>query len=210
VTTVQGTYLGWEEPQHLAGCKRPQWSVDFRTDSDQFRYEYRGGDSRSHSCPNEDCGHSNQYPRTTVRVVCTSCQAALVVRGEDCGISQGMTRNTTHGYGLPPRRVAGLLLWPGEPFIDFGRLSTDEPYDLLVTRPGVKRVTRPDVVGVIMQTRGKRGAVTWSAAVDPRDSKYLRGRIDWARRSGDDGALRTVTAAARWIGARLAEAGCES
>ncbi|MFF7521218.1 hypothetical protein [Streptomyces pseudovenezuelae] len=202
MTTVQATYLGWEQPEHLEGCKRPQWSVDFRTDPEEFR---RRHDGEAHSCPNEDCGHDDRYPRTTVRVVCTSCQAALVVRGEDCGISQGTTANTTYGYGLPPRRIAGLLLWPGEPFLDFGRLSSDEPYDLLVTRPGVKSVTRADVVGVIMQTRGKRGAITWSAAVDPRDSKYLRGRIDWARHSADDGALRTVTAAARWVGARLAE-----
>lgn len=206
MTTVQSTYLGWDQPEHLDGCKRPVWSVDFRTDPEEFRYRYHGDSSEPHSCPNEDCGHGDRYPRTTVRVVCTSCQAALVVLGEHASVQQGMTRTTTYGYGLPPRRVAGLLLWPGEPFIDFGRLSTDEPYDLLVTRPGVKRVSRADVVGVIMQTRGKRGAITWSAATDPRDNKYARGGIDWARRSGDDGALRTVTAAARWIGARLAEA----
>lgn len=205
MTTVQSTYLGWEQPEHLAACKRPQWSVDFRTDPEEFRYRYDGGNSHPHSCPNEDCEHGDRYPRTTVRIVCTSCQAALVIRGEDCGTSRGMTANTTHGYGLPPRKVAGLLLWPGEPFLDLGRFRSDEPYDFLVTRPGVQQVTRADVVGVIMQTRGKRNAVTWSAATDPRDSKYLRGRIDWSRRSGDEGTLRTVMAAARWIAARLAE-----
>lgn len=202
MTTVQATYLGWEQPEHLASCKRPQWSVDFRTDEGEFRERFSGD---AHTCPNDECGHGDRYPRTTVRIVCPSCQAAVVIRGEDCHTSRGMTANTTYGYGLPPRRVAGLLLWPGEPFLDFGRLRTDEPYDLLVTRPGVQRVTRADVVGVIMQTRGKRSAITWSAATDPRDSKYLRGRIDWARHSSDDGTLRTVTAAARWIAARLAE-----
>lgn len=205
MTTVQATYLGWEQPEHLAGCKRPAWNVDFRTDPEEFRYRYAGGDSHPHSCPNDECEHGDRYPRTTVRIVCTSCQVAVVIVGEECHTSRGMTANTTHGFGLPPRKVAGLLLWPGEPFLDFGRLSTDEPYDFLVTGPGVKRVTRANVVGVIMQTRGKRGGVTWSAAVGPCDSKYLRGRIDWSRHSGDETTLRTVMAAARWVGARLAE-----
>lgn len=202
MTTVQSTYLGWEQPEHFEGCKRPVWNVDFRTDPEEFRKRHEGD---AHACANDECQHGDRYPRTTVRVVCTSCQAAVVIVGEDCHTSRGRTANTTHGFGLPPRKLAGLLLWPGEPFLNFGRLSTDEPYDLLVTRPGVKRVVRADVVGVIMQTRGKRGAVTWSAAVDPRDSKYLRGRIDWSRHSGDDATLRSVTAAARWIAARLAE-----
>lgn len=206
MTTVQDTYLGWEQPEHLASCKQPAWNVDFRTDPEEFRHRH---DGVAHSCPNEGCQHGDRYPRTTVRVVCTSCQAATVISGEDCGISQGRAATTTYGYGLPPRRIAGLLLWPGEPFLDFGRLSTDEPYDLLVTQPGVQRVTRADVVGVIMQTRGKRGGVVWSAAVGPRDSKYLRGRIDWSRNSGDDQVLRSVTAAAKWVAAQLppAEAG---
>lgn len=202
MTTVQSTYLGWEQPEHLASCKCPQWSVDFRTDPEEFRHRHDGA---AHACANDECGHGDRYPRSTVRIVCTSCQAAVVIRGEECSTSRGMTANTTYGYGLPPRRVAGLLLWPGEPFLNIGRLRSDEPYDFLVTRTGVKRVTRADVVGVIMQTRGKRNAVTWSAAAGPRDSKYMRGRIDWTRRSSDDGTLRTVTAAARWIGARLAE-----
>ena len=203
MTTVQSTYLGWEQPEHKAGCKKPAWSVDFRTDPEEFRYRYNGGDSRPHECPNEDCGHGDRYPRTTVRVVCTSCQAAVVIVGEHCHASRGATATTTRGYGLPPRRVAGLLLWPGEPFLDFGRLGSDEPYDFLDTRPGVKAVTRADVVGVIMQTRGKRGGVTWSAATDPRDSKYLRGRIDWARNSGDDSTMRSVTAAEKRVAAQL-------
>jgi len=202
VTTVQDTYLGWEQPEHLAGCKRPAWNVDFRTDPEEFRDRY-GGDA--HTCPNDECGHGDRYPRTTVRIVCTTCQAAIVIRGEECHTSRGVTANTTHGFGLAPRKVAGLLLWPGEPWLNVGRLRGDEPYDFLLTRPGVKRVTRADVVGVVMQTRGKRGGITWSAAVGPRDSKYLRGRIDWSRHSGDDATLRSVMAAARWVGARLAE-----
>lgn len=201
MTTVQATYLGWEQLEHLASCKRPAWQVDFRTDEDEIRARY-GGDA--HDCSNDECVHGDRYAKTTVRIVCTSCQAALVIEGEGCSASLGMTANTTYGYGLPPRKLAGLLLWPGEPFLDFGRLRTGEPYDFLVTRPGVKHVTRADVVGVIMQTRGKRNAVTWSAAVGPRDNRYARGRVDWTRHSGDDATLRTVAAAARWIAAQLA------
>lgn len=206
MTTVQSTYLGWEQPEHLDGCKRPVWHVDFRTDPEEFRGRHDGA---AHACANDECGHGDRYPRTTVRVVCTSCQAALVIQGDDCHTSWGRTADTTYGFGLPPRKLAGLLLWPGEPFLDFGRYRSDEPYDLLVTRPGVKRVAREDVVGVIMQTRGKRGAVTWSAAVGPRDSKYLRGRIDWSRHSGDDATLRSVTAAARWVAANQMQGGAE-
>lgn len=206
MTTVQSTYLGWEQPEHLAGCKRPVWHVDFRTEPEEFRGRH---DGEAHACANDDCQHGDRYPRTTVRVVCISCQAAVVIEGEHAGVSRGMTANTTCGFGLPPRRLAGLLLWPGEPFLDFGRLRSDEPYDFLVTGLGVKAVTRENVVGVIMQTRGKRGAVTWSAAVGPRDSKYLRGRIDWSRRSGDDVTLRSVTAAARWVAANQAQGGAE-
>jgi hypothetical protein len=198
VTTVQDTYLGWEQLEHLAGCKRPSWAVDFHTDPEEFRARY-GGDA--HACANDECQHGDRYPRTTVRIVCPSCQAAFVIRGEECHISQGMTANTTWGFGLQPRKVAGLLLWPGEPFLNFGRLRADEPYDFLVTRPGVQRVTKADVVGVIMQTRGKLGGTTWSAAVGPRDSKYGRDRINWSRHSTDDKPLRTVTAAAKWIAA---------
>lgn len=206
VTTAIETYLGWEQPEHLAGCKRPMWAVDFRTDPEEFRYRYNGGDSQPHSCPNEDCGHGDRYPRTTVRIVCPSCQAAIVIRGEDAHTSRGMTANTTHGFGLPPRKVAGLLLWPGEPFLSFGRLSSDEPYDFVVTRLGVKRVTETDVVGQISQSRGKRNAVTWTAAALPApNGRYGYGRIRWSQVSGEASPLRTVMGAARWVAARLAE-----
>ncbi|GEC02989.1 hypothetical protein SSP24_06440 [Streptomyces spinoverrucosus] len=198
MTTVQDTYLGWEQPEHLPTCERAQWLVDFRTGEGEFRERFSGD---AHKCPNDVCGHGDWYERTTVRIVCPSCQVAFVFRGEG-DINSGTLANTTHGYGLPPRRVAGLLLWPGEPFLNFGRMSSDEPYDFLVTRPGVQRVTRADVVGAIMQTRGRRGGITWTAAVEPRDSKYSPGQIDWARDSGDT-ALRSVTAAAKWIGAQL-------
>lgn len=205
MTTAIDTYLGWDEPQHYDGCKRPMWSVAFRRDEKELRG--RGG-LEAHDCANESCQHGDWYPRTTVRVVCTSCQAAVVVRGEDAGKSWGSAANTTHGYGLPPRRLAGLLLWPGEPYLNFGRLSSDEPYDLVVTRLGVKKVSEADVVGLISQSFGKRGGTTWTAAAVPSpDGSYGAGqRIRWSKVSTEGSPLRTVAAAARWVGARLAEA----
>lgn len=205
MTSVIETYLGWDEPQHLAGCKRPSWSVDFRTDDNEFRERNGGG---KHACPNESCDHGDRYPRTTVRVVCTSCQAALVIRGEEAHARWGITANSTYGYGLPPRRLAGLLLWPGEPWLKVDRLGNTDPYDFVVTRPGVKRPAEADVVGTITQGRGKRGAVIWTATALPDpNGKVGYGRIRWSCVSDDaDGTpLRSVAAAAKWITARLAE-----
>ncbi|MFD6035284.1 hypothetical protein ACFWHF_12190 [Streptomyces griseoincarnatus] len=199
MTSVLETYLGWDEPRHLASCKRPAWSVDVRTDHDELRDRLGGG---KHACANDECRHGDRYPRTTVRIVCRSCQAALVVRGEDASTSQGMTASTTHGYGQPPRTVAGLLLWPGEPWLYFGRLASDEPYDFVVTRKGVTRVTEADVVGVITQNRTKRRAVIWDAGALPTPGKY--GRFNFGA-TNEDKPARTVAAAAKWIAARLAE-----
>jgi hypothetical protein len=201
VTSVLETYLGWDEPRHLVDCKRPAWSVDVRTDRDEFRGRH---DGEAHACPNEACQHSDRYERTTVRIVCRSCQAALVVSGEDASTSQGKTATTTYGYGMPPRTVAGLLLWPGEPWLDLGRFRTDEPHDFVVTRKGVARVTEADVVGVINQGRGKRGAVTWNAGALPAPGKYQW--FNWGV-TNDDKPARTVAAAAKWIAAQLAETG---
>lgn len=205
MTITLETYVGWEEPQHFAGCKSPRWLVDWRTDDKQLRRRYEGV---AHECANDECQHGGWFQRTTVRIVCPSCQLAVVIRGEEAGTSEGTAAATTHGYGLPPRKVAGLLLWPGEPYLHYGRLSSDEPYDFVVTGPRVKKVTEADVVGTISQSRGKRDAVTWSATALPSpEGPYGYGRIRWAKASTDGSPLRTVNAAARWVGARLAEAG---
>lgn len=197
MTQVLETYLGWEEPQHLAGCKSPSWSVDFRTDQEEIRDRLGGG---AHTCPNDTCQHSDRYQQTTVRIVCRSCRAALVVRGEEASTRQGWS--VTDGYGMPPRTMAGLLLWPGEPWLNFGRLSSTEPYDYLVTRKGVTRPAEPDVVGTITQSRGKRGGIQWHATALPTPGKYVR--FNWGATNADESA-RTVAAAAKWIAARLAE-----
>ncbi|MFJ6659674.1 hypothetical protein ACIQNG_25475 [Streptomyces sp. NPDC091377] len=199
MTSVLETYLGWEQPGHLAGCKRPSWLVDIRTDRDEFRGR-DGGDA--HKCANEECGHGDRYERSTVRIVCPSCQAAVVVRGEDASVRRGTVANLTHGYGLPARTVAGLLLWPGEPWLRLGRYDSAEPYDFLVTGKGVTRPAEADVVGVITRRSGKRGGVVWSAAARPSPGRYSR--FNWGV-SNEDCPARTIAAAAKWIADRLSE-----
>ena len=201
MTTVASTYLGWEQPQHFDGCARPQWTVDYRTENGVFRGRHGGV---GHKCRNEECDHdSDRYTRTTVRMVCLSCTAAFLFAGEG-DRSWGSAKTVTWGYGQAPRKMAGLLLWPGEPFLTYGRLSSDEPWDYLVTRPGVTRVSEADVVGVISQARGERGAVRWSVvAVRSEDGPYGLSPLRFARA---EERMRSVAAAAKWIAAALTEA----
>ncbi|QQM44974.1 hypothetical protein [Streptomyces liliifuscus] len=198
MTTVQDTYLGWDLLRHFKGCTRPQWTVDVRREDDAFRARHEGP---KHECPNDACHHGDRYERTTVRIVCTSCQMAHVIRSEE-GLHSSSTKNATHGYGQPPRKTAGLLLWPGEPLLGWGRLSTDEPWDFLITRPGVTRVTEADVVGVVNQVRGKRGAVRWSAvAVRSEAGPYGLSPLRFAHA---EERMASVPAAAKWAAALLA------
>ncbi|MEV8395630.1 MULTISPECIES: hypothetical protein [Bacillati] len=199
MSSVLDTYLGWELLSHAPQCKRPAWTIDIRTGDSKYR-ALHGGDR--HACANEDCGHSSSYAETAVRIVCVSCGVAELVTGEGTGRSSGSTRHL--GYGLQPRRVAGLYLYPGEPFLSWGRLSTSEPFDFLVTAERVERVEERHVVGEIAQGRGSRGAVRWSAAALPsEDGKYGYGRLRWTH---VEVGLKSVAAAAKWIAARRAEA----
>ncbi len=200
MTTVTATYLGWDELQHFDGCTKPAWTVDMRTEPDTFR---RPVSVDKHECPVEECWHGSRYERTTVRIVCLSCQAACTVESED-GVRRGSSKTVTDGYGQPPRRIAGLLLWPGDPFLSWGRMSTDEPWDFIVTRPGVTRVTQDDVVGVISQARGKRGALCWSVvAVRDEAGPYGLRPLRFAHAAE---RLRSVPATAKWIAAQLVDA----
>ncbi|MEV6614236.1 hypothetical protein AB0N31_10510 [Streptomyces sp. NPDC051051] len=206
------TYLGWEQPQHRTGCKRPSWEIGLRREENAYRRTWHGDPPLTHSCPQEECGHGNSYEQTMVRIVCRSCGAAQVITGEatvDTGTT--MTSTKTLGYGLPPRQAAGLLLWPGQPWLDFGRAVDDEPHDFVVTRTGTKEVTKDTVVGQISQGRGKLGGILWTALAvpDPQGPYGYGQHVRWAHASDGRGRggspLRTVAAAARWIGARLAE-----
>ncbi|MCX4787663.1 hypothetical protein OG369_16160 [Streptomyces sp. NBC_01221] len=186
---VQDTYLGWRELGHGPDCPRPSWTVDVR-DDEHYRSTYGGAVAR-HSCPNEDCDHDGSYPRTTVRVVCRTCHAAHVISGESGSSRRTTTRST--GFGEAPRRVAGLYLWPGQPWFD------DDPHEFLVTRSKPERVRPADVVGKIHEGRGPRGGKQFSAVALPRpNGTYGIGTLRWARvKEG----LPSCSAAAKWIAA---------
>lgn len=211
---VQTTYLGWERLTHARICKKPSWEVDVRTD-DETRYRGRYGEPRpAHKCDDEDCGHGNSFAQITVRVVCRSCGIAEVITGEhndDTGRST--TRISTLGYGMAPRKVAGLFLWPGQPWLALGRAATGEPHDFLVTatRPAGDLVTAADVVGQITQSRGQRGGVVWNAlAVADPAGPYGTYRVREglvAFRFCQEGTLRSIAAAAKWIAQQQANGG---
>ena len=193
---------GWQALAHGAGCAAPSWQVDIRREE---RYRPRRG-GPAHSCPNadEECGHSDRYERITVRAVCTSCGAARLISGEEH--SQAYTTTAELGYGSAPIRKAGLWLWPGPP-LDSGWLDTG-PWDYLVTRERVARVTADDVVALVGQGRGPRGGTTWWAvAVPDPNGKYGYSPLRHARNATDEGArLSSLGAAVRWVAAALAAA----
>lgn len=212
------TYLGWEQPQHFDGCKKPSWDVGIREVKDRYRHSGYGEEHVKHACADKEfCSHGTSFTELVVRVVCNSCGAARLVTGEATeatGESIGSAKD--FAYGLPPRKVAGLLLWPALPWLGVGRLSSDEPHDFVVTRPTVKQatqVTADTVVGQITQSMGKlRGRVWSTLAVPCPDGPYGRlvSEVRYAHANDGHGQggspLRNVTAAARWIAARLAEA----
>ncbi|MFJ5059056.1 hypothetical protein ACIP96_06505 [Streptomyces nigra] len=208
------TYLGWDVPQHREGCKRPSWDVAVRTDEHEVRKSWPGESTR-HECQGRDgdCGHGNSFTKVTVRVVCVSCGAAQLVTGEDTEDTRTVMETSTAalGYGLGPRQAAGLLLWPGQPWLDLDELRAEEPFDFVLTRTGVKKVTADVVVGQITQRTGQRRGVVWSALAvpDPNGQFGLDQHVRWAHANDGRGRggspLRTVRAAARWVAARLAE-----
>lgn len=212
MTSALDSYLGWEKPEHRRECKRPEWDVTFRTEEKAYRHVGYGEAPLKHQCTDEYCEHGNSFDQTVIRIVCKSCGAARVISGEkteDTG--ETITSTTYLGYGLAPRKVAGLLLWPGTPWLDIGRIREAEPHDFVVTRLKVKEVTETTVVGQITQGRGDRGGVVWStlAVPNPNGSYGYVQRVRFEHANDGRGRggppLRSVTAAARWIGARLAE-----
>lgn len=198
MSALTDSYLAWDELDHKPGCPG-QWTVDVRTEYDTYRSATGGS---SHACPNEECGHSTRYDKTTVRIVCTTCGIAHTMSGP--AGAQRRTSTKALGYGQPPKKAGGLWLYPGAPLLHgWGHSEDDEPEGYLVTRTPVDRVTVDNVIGSIHQDRGPRRGVQWSAtAVPGPQGEYGYGLIRWARASGE---LRSVTAAAKWIAAQDGE-----
>lgn len=199
MTSVRDTYFGWAELPHAEVCKRPVWDVNSKVEHDVAPERDRYS-TAPHDCPDEECDHGARYTRTTVRIVCRSCGEAHLLASD----RQTVRTSTGYlGYGQQPRRVAGLLLWPGEPLSTFGMSVRDGrqyvPYELLVTGQGVTRPRREDLVGEIAQTMGRRGAVRYGAVrgLDP-NGEYGWGDFRWSAAAE---GLHTIAAAAKWIAA---------
>jgi len=212
VTSALDSYLGWEKPGHRRGCAKPAWDVSLRTEEKKYRHVDYVEAPLKHECPDEYCRHGNSFDRAVVRIVCYSCGAARVITGEKTEDTGESITSATHlGYGLPPRKVAGLLLWPGIPWLDVGRLREAEPHDFVVTRLKTKEVTKDTLVGQISQSRGDRGGVVWTALAVPSPTGQFGYVSAVSFEHANDGRgrggspLRSVAAAARWIGTRLAE-----
>jgi hypothetical protein len=200
---VEASYLGWRSLTHLSGCRRPSWEAHVRED-EEARDDAPGG----HSCRDEFCSHRDMYERTSVRLVCRSCGRAHVLSGEAVGDWSTTTSST--GHGMPPKRRAGLLLWPSQPYASAGRLDPQHPYphDWFVTRAGVTRPVETDLVGLIILRPGP-GSVRWTACADPASADEIEtgsampvaGSDRWWTHTTSD--CRSPGAAAKWIEAQL-------
>ncbi|XUL91030.1 hypothetical protein ACQ86D_34015 [Streptomyces galilaeus] len=184
-----------------------------------FKGQYRRGHGFhgepvvTHACADKEyCEHGATYDATVVRIVCFSCGVARVVSGEkSADTGETLTSAKWLGYGLPPRRAAGLLLWPAEPWLYVGRAEEAEPHDFVVTRLGVAVVTEDAVVGQITKGTGERRGVVWTALAVPGEAgQFGYGQLIRFQHANDGrgrggSPIRSVPAAARWIRDRLAE-----
>ncbi|MFZ3476028.1 hypothetical protein ACODT4_44360 [Streptomyces sp. 2.9] len=198
-------YLGWTRPAHRPDCARPSWEVDLRTEFGQHRNR-RGGPA--HSCPNEDCDHGDRYEEVTVRLLCRSCQVVRLITGEEQ--SDHSTTTASTGYGQPPKRVAGLWLYPGPPLLAQLDMA---PHAYLCTLERVEELDEKNIVGTIGEGRTPRGATVWSAAAI-LEMRYLHSvRTEpypsWKTVSGDT-TFKTVAAAAKWVKAAVDAAATET
>lgn len=192
--TLDEEYLGWREVSHASHCRKPQWIVDVRREEAALP---RGGryDDTHHSCPNEDCEHADRDDQQTVRLLCKGCRYVLTFKG--IAMSEGGRGTDRPGYGQPPTRIAGLWVWPGRALLDDLR----EPWEAYVTETEQARLREEDIVGLIGQGRGARGAMHWWAAA-VRDPNPRWSKVAFTVRT--DRVLKTKSAAVKWISTQLA------
>lgn len=201
-TDAVAAYLGWRQLTHRADCARPSWEVATRTEEEQHRGRF---DSHGHTCPNEDCHHSDRYDKLTVRIVCRSCQVVQLLTGEEHSFAG--TTTASIGYGQPPKRVGGLWLYPGPPLLAY---LNPEPSGYLCTLAKVEPLTEEDIVGGISEERTKRGRIVWRAGIFPEISpsplaSHPAPFLRWSTESGDQ-MFPTVAAAAKWVKAQIGAA----
>ncbi|WP_186343480.1 IBR domain-containing protein [Streptomyces sp. CFMR 7] len=201
MTQLLNTYLAWEELAHAPQCADPRWVVDIRTEHSVYRSITHG---TPHTCPTPGCDHADRHDVTSVRIVCSSCGRARIISGGADAVRTTSTKAL--GYGQPPRKAGGLWLYPGAPLLfGWGHGEDEEPEGYLVTRTRVDRVTTDNVIGAIFKDRGPRRGVKWVAVAAPApDGEYGYGLVRWSRKAE---ALRSFTAAAKWISAQGKDTG---
>lgn len=185
---IEELYLGWQQLTHTTACPNPVWdSVEWRRD-EGARLVQQGAEA--HECISGDCDHGNGFDRVQFRLLCRDCQTVHVLDGE--GLGSTVTTTALTGWGQPPRKTAGMWLWPGETATPDGR-----PHDYLVTRDPVTPATPGALHGLITSYWDSVGTPLWIAyAHHHPDGTHKRGRLTFTHRTN---ALTTVQDAARWI-----------
>ncbi|MGW0821782.1 hypothetical protein [Streptomyces sp. NPDC002845] len=203
---IEEAYFGWDQLTHTTTCTSPTagWEIDVRHDTGAHPLGQPG--TTRHGCPLEDCGHGDTFDRVTVRAICRSCGTAHLITG--AGLTRQTTTTEAIGYGQPPRKVAGLYLWPSRPVLygwGPGKSGQDDkPHEYLATTELVDCLTPEDCVGAIGRHRTDRGALRWWAAASPvPPPPRLAGqvhRLAWGRRTTDH---TSPEQAAAWIAAAI-------
>lgn len=185
---IEELYLGWQPLTHTITCPAPTWdSVELRHD-EGARQVATGAEA--HECISGDCGHENTFGRVQVRLLCRDCDTVYVLAGE--GLGSTCTTTALTGWGQPPRKLAGVWLWPGEAATAEGR-----PHDYFVTRDPAAPATPGALLGLITSYWDSVGAPLWIAyAHHHPDGAHKRDRLTFIHRTD---ALTSVEDAVRWV-----------
>ncbi|MGW6210991.1 hypothetical protein [Streptomyces sp. NPDC055109] len=184
---IESLYLGWSPLSHGPGCPSLTWdSVEILRD-EGGRIVQSGAER--HACANADCSHTDTFTRVQLRLLCRDCSTVRTITGEN--LTDDPISIEDSGWGLAPREVSGVWLWPGQPVISGG-----EPNDYLVTRTA-DGVTTENLYGIISGHREADNIRRWIAAALPDpDGPHGEHSLRWQYRTA---GLADVAAAAAWI-----------
>ncbi|WP_320784140.1 hypothetical protein [Streptomyces sp. CRN 30] len=183
---ITETYLGWDPLTHTVDCPNPTWDVAEIRRTEGVRPLSTGAEQ--HACPNDICGHADQFARVQVRLLCRGCGTVHTLSGE--ALTQTCTTTATTGWGQTPTRYGDVWLWPGRPTAP-GRT----PSQYLVTRQAAT-LTRATLHGIITAYRQADGTRRWLAGVEPDDTgAHQISTLRWRHASN---ALDTLAEAAEW------------
>ncbi|MBV6700255.1 hypothetical protein KV557_24650 [Kitasatospora aureofaciens] len=200
------THLGYQRLDHKQDCKKPSFEIDLRQSKGYRDYPASGHvcTAGQHDEDGYDCDHANTYSKTTIRIICQSCEQAYELRGEDVTLSSRSPQDLA--VDLHPKRTAGLYLYEGPR----RNIYNGQPEWILVAHNeagGRWPVAEEHVAGIIFPKSGKRGGLKWTAnagmQINPTKPRGDFFRHTWERYA--DTEFPTPAAAAKWIGAVGAE-----